>query len=185
MRLPITPFSYGASIDFDREVVEEVRRPQALEVLEHASLLVVRHPHAVRRPAHLGLDVIEVGLRLDDRDVPLGRKRDLDEPDERRRPGRRQTPPAALPRLRAVWLRRPQPPVPAGGAGDDWAGASGAGCWPAGAGAGCGRRRRRWRALDGRRRSTTASCAYTGATADRRVANPRSARRRVCMNWES
>ena len=82
----------GGVEHFDGQVVEEVGGPQPLEVLEQAGLglLVVRHPHAVRGPADLGLDVIEVGPRLDHRDVALRGKRDLDEPDQRRRPGRRQ-----------------------------------------------------------------------------------------------
>ena len=75
------------------QVVEEAGRPQPLEVVEQRPLgrLVVRHPHALGRAAERRLDVIEVGLRLDDRFV------DRVEPDlglrnDRARSGRRLTP---------------------------------------------------------------------------------------------
>ena len=51
---------------FNPQVVEEVGGPQPLEVVEQRllGLLVERHPHAFRRAAERGLDVIEIGLRL-------------------------------------------------------------------------------------------------------------------------
>ena len=66
------------------EVVQEVRGPQALEVLEDR-LLVEGRPHPVARPAGPALDVILVRLRVDDRDVALRRKAQLDVAEQRRR----------------------------------------------------------------------------------------------------
>ncbi len=76
----------------DPQVVEEVGGPQPLEVLEHDLLgrVVVRHPDAVARPARAGLDVEEIRLGLDDRDIPLRGKLQADRPEQRRRPRGRQ-----------------------------------------------------------------------------------------------
>ena len=73
------------------EVVEEVGRPQPLEVLEQRllGLLVEGHPDAVERPARLRLDVIEVGLRLDERLVDRLEPQ-FDEPHQRAGIRRRQ-----------------------------------------------------------------------------------------------
>ncbi|MEZ5284458.1 MAG: hypothetical protein R2712_06550 [Vicinamibacterales bacterium] len=58
----------GVVVHLDPEVVEEAGAPEALEVLEQRLLGVIRigHPHPVGRPAGLGLDVVEVGLGLDE-----------------------------------------------------------------------------------------------------------------------
>ena len=63
----------GIVARFDPEVVEEVGVPQPVEVLEDRLLgrLVVRHPDVLGGPALLQLDVVEVGLRLDDRGAAL------------------------------------------------------------------------------------------------------------------
>jgi hypothetical protein len=61
-------------VDLDRQVVEEVRIPETMEVVEHRLLgrVVVGHPDALGRLAGLELNVIKVGGRLDDGLVPLG-----------------------------------------------------------------------------------------------------------------
>ena len=77
--------------DVDEQVIEEVRVPQPVEVLEDDLLAVVvpGNPHALRRQAGLQLDVIEVGLGLDDRGVALGLEARRDEQDHRSAAGRR------------------------------------------------------------------------------------------------
>ena len=108
MTLPMTPFENGKSTASIFEIVEEVGGPQPLVVADDRLLgrLVVRLPHVLRRQAHeVGptADVIEVGLRLDQRDVAL-----LRESTARtcRRPGR--NPPAA--RARSAGRHRPAGP---------------------------------------------------------------------------
>ena len=73
----------GVVRGLDREVLEEVRGPEALEVVEHPpfGLVGIRHPDPVARPARLGLDVIEIGLRFDERFVHRV-KPELDGPDD-------------------------------------------------------------------------------------------------------
>ena len=68
----------------DPEVVEEVGVPQPVEVVDDHLLgrVVVRQPDAFRRPALFQLDVIEIGLRLDDRRVALGFEAGRDEEDD-------------------------------------------------------------------------------------------------------
>ncbi len=92
--------------DLDRQVVEEVGRPEPLEVLEQRllGLLGVGRPHVSRRPRDLRLDVIEVRLGVDDRRPALPGKGQLDEADQRRRPGGRELP------LRWPWPARPGRP---------------------------------------------------------------------------
>ena len=77
--------------DVDREVVEEVRAPQPLEVVEEGLLgaVVVGHPDALGRAARLELDVIEVGLRVDERRVALRLEAGRDEQHDRAGAGRR------------------------------------------------------------------------------------------------
>jgi hypothetical protein len=74
--------------DVDPQVVEEPGVPQPLEIVERG-LHVVRGPDLLRGTARLRVHVVQVGLRIDDRQIALGRERDLDDPDERRRAGRR------------------------------------------------------------------------------------------------
>ena len=76
----------------DPQVVEEVGVPEAIEVFADRLLdrLVVGHPVALRRRARLELDVIQVGLGLDDRLVALGLPAREDQVDDRPRSGRRQ-----------------------------------------------------------------------------------------------
>ena len=82
------PVGEGVVLDVDPEVVEEVGAPEALEVLQDL-VLVVRHPHALRRPAGPRADVVEVGLWLDDRRAALRLEARCDEEHHRRRMGRR------------------------------------------------------------------------------------------------
>ena len=77
----------GHVFHVDPEVVEELRPPQPLEVLEHR-LFVVRRPDSLRGTRRSGLDVIEIRLRLDDRLIALRRKCQLDRAHDRCRPGR-------------------------------------------------------------------------------------------------
>ena len=75
---------------FNPEVVEEAGGPQPLEVLEQRllGLVVERHEHAFGRAAQRGLDVIEIGLRFDDRFVDR-MEAELGLTDGRCRPRRR------------------------------------------------------------------------------------------------
>ena len=76
------------------QVVEEVRVPEATEVgLDDAfNLIVVGRPGPLRWTAHplLELDVIEVGLDVDQGDVPLRLKAGAEQPEDRSRTGRGQ-----------------------------------------------------------------------------------------------
>ena len=124
----------GIVVDLDPQVVEEVRAPQPLEVVEDQLLGVVGvgHPHAIGRAAGLGLDVIEVGLRLDQRLVDR-MEPELDRTHHRRRTGGRRADGCA---------------AAAGACGAGAAGAAGAAGWcgaAAGAAGAGGRRRRLWR----------------------------------------
>ena len=77
--------------DVDPQVVEELRVPQPVKVFFERFLRVrvVGQPHALRRLALFQLDVIEVGLRLDDGLVALGLEARRDEQHDRWRSGRR------------------------------------------------------------------------------------------------
>ena len=118
----MTPFEKRVVLDADREVVEEVRRPQPLEVLADDLLgrLVVRHPlrsGSCRRPH---LDVIEVGIGLDDGEAALLFEAGHDLVDHRSRAGGRQCA-GGRDRLSADGLsgggsRRPSAASPASGA---------------------------------------------------------------------
>ncbi len=60
-------------LDVDEEVIEEVRAPQPMEIFldRFFGLVRIRNPYAFRRAALLQLDVIQVGLRLDERLITL------------------------------------------------------------------------------------------------------------------
>ena len=74
----------GLVDDLDPQVVEEVGAPQPPEVVAQLLLggLVVGHPDAVGAAARLRLDVIEVGLRVDQRLVDRV-EAELEEADDR------------------------------------------------------------------------------------------------------
>ena len=76
----------------DPKVVEEVRRPQAPEIFEDRlfSGVGVRHPDALRRLARLELDVIKVGLIVDQRRPALRFETRRDKEHHRTGVGRRQ-----------------------------------------------------------------------------------------------
>ena len=80
----------------DPQVVEEVGPPQPPEVVADLLLggLVVGHPHAIGAAARLRLDVIQVGLRLDQRLVDRV-EAELEEANDRARPGRPASAPQA------------------------------------------------------------------------------------------
>ncbi len=82
----------GVIADLDAKVIEEAGRPETLEVVADRlfGLLVVGHPDALRRLTRAQLHVIEVGLRLDRRDVALGHEAGTHDPDDRPGIGRRQ-----------------------------------------------------------------------------------------------
>src|SRR5439155_8379281 len=84
----------GVVAHVDPEVVEEVGRPQPLEVLEDDlfSAVVVRAPELLGRLADdvLELGVIEVGLEVDQRDVALRLEAEGDLPEHRSRVGGRE-----------------------------------------------------------------------------------------------
>src|SRR5262249_38638862 len=73
---------------FDLQIIEEVRGPEATEVLfeRHFNRVVVCHPHILRRTTWLRLDVIEIGLRLDDGGSTLLLKAWNEDIDDGRRP---------------------------------------------------------------------------------------------------
>ena len=114
--------------DLDPEIVEEPGVPETGEVVEHDALdlLGVRRPAALRGKAHVArqLHVVQVGVVLDAGHVALGRKPQLQVPQQRRRPLRRQDrlpgpPRAAAERRRwraAAGAAAPArlPPTPAG-----------------------------------------------------------------------
>ncbi len=77
--------------DVDPEVVEEIGVPQPVEVVQDGLLarVVVVDPLVLRRGAELLLDVIQVGLRVDDRGVSLRLEARGDEEDHGRVPGGR------------------------------------------------------------------------------------------------
>ncbi len=78
--------------DVDREVVEEVRRPELAEVLDQLllRLSVVGNPDVLGRETRLGADVIEIGRRFDRRHVALLLEAGAHQEDHRSRAGRRQ-----------------------------------------------------------------------------------------------
>ena len=82
----------GVVLDVDPEVVEEVRVPQTMEVVEDGLLarIVVRDPDALGRPARFQLDVIQVGLRVDERRAALRLEAGRDQVDDRARTGGRE-----------------------------------------------------------------------------------------------
>ena len=79
------PVRVGIVVHLNPQVVQEVGRPQPLEVVEQHLFrgVGVGRPDAVTRPAGLCLDVIQVGLRLDERLVD-GVKPQLDRANDRR-----------------------------------------------------------------------------------------------------
>ena len=102
----------GVVLDPDGEVIEEVGGPQALEVLARDLLdcLVVRHPLpglGVAEPG-LHLDVVQVGIRFDDREASLLFETGHDLVDHRSGTSGRQRPRGRdrLPADRLAGLRR-------------------------------------------------------------------------------
>ena len=118
----------GVVAHVDPEVVEEVGRPQPLEVLEDDlfSAVVVRAPELLGRLADdvLELGVIEVGLEVDQRDVALRLEAEGDLPEHRSRVGGREV-------RRGVYLRAAHGQRRPGGRrrrlGADWGGPQQAG----------------------------------------------------------
>ena len=90
--LPDRAIREGVVGHFDGEVVEEVGRPQPLEVRQHRLLgrRVVPDELVLTRLTRAQLDVIHVGLVLDRREPTLAVEARLKNPDKRRRTRRRQ-----------------------------------------------------------------------------------------------
>ncbi len=88
--LPHHAIGEGVIDDLNAQVVQEVRRPQPLEVRHHRLLggLVVRHPSILGRGAAPELDVVEVRVGLDDRRAALLVEAEQDLVDDRPGPRR-------------------------------------------------------------------------------------------------
>src|SRR6185295_1143028 len=90
--LPDGPIREGVVGHFNGEIVEEVGRPQPLEIRQHHLLgrRVVPDELVLTRLTRAQLDVIHVGLVLDRRRPTLAVEARLKNPDKRRRTRRRQ-----------------------------------------------------------------------------------------------
>ena len=86
------PFSNVCSVTLNRQVLEELGVPERLEVRDHLLLgpVVVRDELALGRQALRQLDPVEVGVVVHRRGVALPVEAELENPDERGRPGGRQ-----------------------------------------------------------------------------------------------